>query len=319
MSVVQTITGPTVLADIGGTNARFALLADGKVGPIDHLVARDYERFTDALGTYLKQQGGKVPGAVLAVAGVVENGRCALTNSPWVIDAAELTKVFGFTTVTLVNDFAALAWSLPRLTGDGVRMLPGGTARVGSPMVVLGPGTGFGVAAYVPVAAGGLVLTTEAGHATLAGASTRDDAAIALMRKAFGHVSAERVLSGPGLENLYRALSAIDGVKAPVRAASEITRDGLSGACPICREAVDMFCGFLGQVAGDVALSFSAHGGVFVAGGITAHVADHLPLSPFRARFEGKGRMRDFVARIPVSLVMTDRATFLGLQALAER
>ncbi len=310
----------TLLADIGGTNARFAVLAGGMIGPVVHLLARDYARFADALAAGLERQAdpAKITAAILAVAGAINDNRCALTNSPWIIDAAELRDAFGLKSVDLVNDFAALAWSLPALPREALRILPGGHARAGEPMVVLGPGTGFGVAAYVPHGGSGLVLTTEAGHVGLAGSSPREDAVIGVLREEFGRVSSERILSGPGFENLYRALCRLDGITLPERSAAEITRDGLSGSCTICRAALDMFCAFLGSVAGDLALSYGARGGVFVAGGITAHLADYLPVSQFRARFEDKGRMRKLTEQIPVSLITGDDTAFIGLKVLAE-
>lgn len=310
----------TLLADIGGTNARFALLAGGKIGPISYLATRDYPHFADALAAYLKQQGGAKPEqAVLAVAGVVDQGRCALTNNPWVIDAAELRAPFGFGKVELVNDFAAVAWSLARLPDKYLRPLPEGQPRHGAPMLAIGPGTGLGVAAYVPGAGAGIVLTTEAGHMTLPAGSAREDAVINELRREFGHVSAERVLSGPGLQNLYRAVCAIDQVSLPPRSAAEVTQAARDGSCPVCRATVDMFCALLGTVAGDLALAFAARGGVFIAGGVTHHIADDLPRTAFRERFEAKGRMRGFVETIPVSLLLHDDAPFIGLRVLAER
>jgi glucokinase len=175
------------------------------------------------------------------------------------------------------------------------------------------------MAAYVPCAAGGFVLRSEGGHTTLPGATPREDAIIKLLRQKFGHVSAERVLSGPGMQNLYRAIVSIDGWPAPERNAAEITQAGLDGVCGASRAALDLFCAWLGEVAGNFALAFCAQGGVFLCGGVVPHLRNHLPSSEFRARFEAKGRMSDFVARIPVFLVLHEDPAFIGLQEVSNQ
>jgi glucokinase len=315
------IAESAILADVGGTNVRFALLTGGALGPVEHFEVRDFQLFTDALERFLPRQAQRatIRGAFLAVAGVVEGERCALTNNQWVIDAAELRARFGFTTVHIVNDFEAVAWSLPHLTDRDLRAVGGRAPVATAPMFVLGPGTGLGMAAYVPQATGGLVLSSEGGHATLPGGSVREDAVIEYLRQRYGHVSVERLLSGPGLENLYRAIAAIDAEAMPNRNAAEITRAALEGRCTTSRAALDMFCALLGEVAGNFALSFGARGGVFIAGGITAHLRDFLPQSAFRARFEAKGRMKHYVEPIPAYLILHDDPAFIGLKALAVR
>jgi glucokinase len=308
-----------VLADVGGTHVRFALLTGDVLGLIEHLEVRDYARFTDALSAFMARQAERetIRSAVFAVAGVVEGDRCALTNNPWVVDAAELRARFGLTGIHIINDFEALAWALPHLSGDDLRPIGGRAPVAEAPMAVLGPGTGLGVAAYVPRAAGGLVLRSEGGHGTIPSGSVREDAIIATLRQQFGHVSAERVLSGPGLENLYRSIASIDRLTAPECTAAEITQAALAGSCAISRTALDTFCAMLGEVAGNFALSFGAQGGVFIAGGIVPHLRDYLPRSQFRSRFEAKGRMSRYVKEIPVYLILCKEPAFLGLRSLA--
>jgi len=310
--------GAVVLADIGGTNVRFALLVDGGMGPITHIEVRAHKDFADAFAAFMARQGGRaVRRAVLAVAGVVEGERCALTNNPWVVDAGELRTRFGLSDVRLVNDFEAIAWSLPHLAAGDLRPIGGGKPVVQAPMLVLGPGTGLGVAAYVPTADGGLVLRGEGGHGTLPSGSAREDAIIAHLRQRYGHVSAERVLSGPGLENLYSAIAALDSLNVPERSAAEITQAALGGQCAASVAALETFCAMLGDVAGNFALGFGAQGGVFMAGGILPRLGDHLPKTQFRARFEAKGRMRRYVEQIPVYLILRDDPAFVGLRRLA--
>jgi len=305
-----------LLADIGGTNARFAVLAGSQLGPIAHIAVAGHARFADALGAFGAQTRQKFDAAVLAVAGVVAEGRCALTNNPWIVDAAELRAEFGLGRVHLINDFEAIARALPHLSGDDLYRIGGGAPDKDAPMAVLGPGTGLGVAAFLPH--GGVVLHSEGGHATLAGGSPREDAVIAHLRSRFGHVSAERALSGPGLENLYRAIAALDGVKVPERNAAGITRAAAAGECAVCRAALDMFCALLGDFAGNVALTFGAGGGIYIAGGIVPRLHEELLRSAFRTRFEGKGRMRAYVEPIPVNVVMHKDPAFVGLKALAQ-
>jgi glucokinase len=313
-------TGKVLLADIGGTNARFAVLAGGTVGMVAHMAVRDYGSFREALGAYLGgvPEAGEIRAAILAAAGVVQNGRCALTNSSWVIDAGELRAARGFSTVRLINDFEAVAWALPVLSPDQLLQIGGGQSVAGAPLAALGPGTGLGMAVSIPHATGHLVLSSEGGHSTMAASSSREDAVIAHLRQRFGHVSAEHVLSGRGLENLHEALAALDNLALPRRAAAEITRAGIEGTCPTSRAAVDMFCAMLGTVAGNLALTLGARGGIFIGGGILRHMPDYLVRSSFRARFEDKGRLGKYLEPIPAYLILDEDAAFAGLRALAE-
>lgn len=312
-------SGGIVLADAGGTNVRFAVLTGATLGNVEHLAVADYVSFADALDDFMSRQAEreKIRHALFAAAGVVEGKRCALTNNPWVVDAEELRERLGFGDIHIVNDFEAVAWSLPHLRPKHLQKLGGQQAKTEAPMLALGPGTGLGVAAYVPREQGGFVLRTEAGHSTMPGSSAREDAIIAILRQRYGHVSAERVLSGHGLENIYKAVTSLDSLDVPKRSAAEITQAGLAGHCIASRAAIDLFCAMLGEVAGNFALGVGAQGGVFIAGGITGHLRDYLPQSQFRARFEAKGRMSPYVSAIPAYLVLHKDPAFLGLQSLA--
>src|SRR5499427_2782863 len=310
-----------LLADIGATNVRFALLSDGVIGPIKWFTVADFPRFADAVNAFLDChcRHVSVRGALLAVAGPVANDRCVLTNSVWTIDAPELCGAFSFAKVHILNDFEATALSLPLLTGADLYPVGGGEAVLGAPMAVLGPGTGLGVACFVPGSQSSIVIASEGGHATMAATSDREDAIIDYLRREFSHVSAERVVSGSGLENLYRAVIAIDGIESPKRNAAEITNAALDDTCPNSRAALDLFCAMLGTFAGNVALMFGARGGVFLAGGIAPRLTDYIARSEFRARFEHKGRFRQYLASIPSSIIVHPAATFMGLRSIAER
>ena len=310
-----------LLGDIGATNARLALLSDGVLGPIKYFSVAEFPRFPDVVDAFFggDRQTSAVRQAALAVAGPVDEHRCVFTNCPWTIDARELCTEFGLVEVHLCNDFEAAALSLPHLTAADLYRLGGGEAVDGAPMAVLGPGSGLGVACLVPGSRGPIAIATEGGHATMAVTSRREDAIVDYLRREFGHVSAERVVSGSGLENLYRAVIAVDGVDAPQRAAAAITTAALNDVCHTAREALELFFAMLGTIAGNVALTFGARGGVYIAGGIAPRITDFMSRSDFRARFEHKGRFRTYLEAIPSSVVMHPAATFIGLSTMANR
>ncbi len=305
-----------LLADIGGTNARFALYDGNVLGAIDVLAVADYPSADDAIKAFIDRNGsaGPIVAAAIGVAGPVENGRCTFTNSDWVVDAGELRTAFGFRHVDVINDFEATAQALPHLQPADLTGVGGGEARPG-PCVVLGPGTGLGVACLVP-GDPPIAIATEGGHATASATHERQDAVIQCLRGRFVHVSVERVLSGDGLVNLHDAIATVDSASVPVRSAAQITEAALAGTCAVCREALDMFCAMLGAAAGDLALTFGARGGVYIAGGIVPRIVDHLARSAFRAQFEAKGRFRDYLAAIPVHVILRPNPAFVGLAAV---
>nr|WP_082072972.1 glucokinase [Hyphomicrobium sp. 99] len=308
------------MGDIGGTNARFALLESDRVGRIESVPVANYERVNDAIEALFDRHFDRasISGAMLAVAGPVENGRVKMTNSPWVIDADELRKTFGWN-VCVINDFEAIAWSLPHLAPSDLRLVGRGQAVPTAPAVVLGPGTGLGLACLVPRPDVAIVLESEGGHTTLPGGTSREDAIIAHLRERFNHASAERALSGDGLVNLYEAICSIERLQIKKRSAAEITAAALESTCPISIEALDMFCAMLGTVAGNAALTFAARGGVYVAGGIAPRIVDFLVNSPFRRRFEAKGRFGAYLSRIPTAVIIHSHPSFVGLQCLARQ
>jgi glucokinase len=308
----------TLLGDIGSTNARFSLSANGTLGPIETFEVARYARFPDVVAAFLKMHPDQVQvtRALFAVAGPVEGERSKLTNCSWIIDGDELRKTFGLARVRIVNDFAATAYSLPGLAAGDLYAIGGGNSVPGAPMAVLGPGTGLGVACLVPGAKEPVVIAGEGGHATFAAASQREDAVIDYLRRQFGHVSAERVVSGAGLENLYRAIAALAQNEVPAREAAEITKIALDGSCRTAVAALDMFCAFLGSFSGNVALTFGARGGVYIAGGISPRIVEFMGRSQFRRRFEDKGRLRPYLEAIPSNIIVHPAAAFMGLRSL---
>ena len=307
-----------LLADIGGTNARFALLRDGEIGPVEHVKVADYATVIDAIAAFLARHGVATPpgAAILGIAGPIINNRVTLTNSVWTIDAAQLREVVGFETVRLVNDFEAMAWSLPALGASDLFPLGKQRAVADAPMLAVGPGTGFGVSCLIRQGATSYAVVTEAGHATLPATSEREQRVIEQMRRHFDHVSIERALSGSGLENLYQALAAIDGAGVPGRDAASITKAALDGSCSTSRAALDMFCGLLGAVCGNLALTFGARGGVYIAGGIVPRFVDHLVRSGFRKSFESKGRFESYLPGDPDQRHRQARCQFCRAQGL---
>jgi glucokinase len=307
-----------LLGDIGATNARFAIV--GASGALSHprvLACADYPAIEAAIADYLRAEGQKVPReAALAVASPTVGDQVTLTNHPWSFSISGLQRDLGLKRLLVINDFTANALAIPHL-GAGDRMpVGGGTADPGSPVAIIGPGSGLGVSGLVPRPGGWTPLAGEGGHATMAPADPREGAVLDLMRRRFDHVSAERVLSGPGLVNLYNALAELDGVPAASYSAPQITDASIWEVEPLCREAVMMFCAMLGTIAGNLALFLGARGGVYVAGGIVPKLGPTFAESPFRERFEAKGRFRPYLAAIPTWVITHPVPAFLGLAGL---
>ena len=304
-----------MLGDIGATNARFALVQHNKLSAITSFEVAKFPRFSDTLRRYRDKIASEhvIRQAMFAVAGPVKDGRAGLTNANWTIDRIDIENEFGFTT-TVVNDFEALAHSVRSLTQKDIAPIGEGRSGARGPIAVLGPGTGLGVACLFsnpdesPVA-----IASEGGHSTLAGTSDREDQIIRYLRSRFEHVSVERVVSGSGLENLFSAIATIDGVDAARLGAAEIPSRALSGHCSLCCEALGAFCAFLGVFAGNMALTFGATGGIYVAGGISPRIVEFMRRSEFRRRFEAKGRFQTYLRSIPSFIITHQAATFLGL------
>jgi glucokinase len=233
-----------------------------------------------------------------------------------VIDQRELYETFRLE-AWIVNDFEAAAFALPSLAAEDVVQMGDGKLKPGAPMAVLGPGTGLGVACLVPGPEKSIVVASEGGHATLAGTCAREDAITKHLRGRFGHVSAERLVSGDGLENIHQAIVALDGLSLAPRNAAYITERALRGDCRVAHESLAIFCGFLGSFAGNIVLTFGARGGAFIAGGISPRIVDFIARSEFRNRFEAKGRLRSYLETIPSCVIVHPAVAFLGLKSLA--
>lgn len=311
---------PGLIADIGGTNVRFALVGDdSSIAAVEELRCAEFPTLLEACERYLRGTDAQRPKhAALAVASPVTGDRVQMTNHPWTFSIEETRRQLGLDTLDVINDFIAVALGLPHLTGADVRRLGGGEADPRATLAVLGAGTGLGMAGLVRTPGGGRVpVSSEGGHVTLAAMDDREAALLAVLRGRFGHVSAERVLSGPGLVNLYQAIAALDGRPAdPGITPAECTGRAIAGTCPISVETLELFCRMLGTVAGNVALMLDARGGVFIGGGIVPKLGCAFDRSGFRRRFEEKGRFSGYLAMIPTAVITRPLPAFVGLAAL---
>lgn len=309
-----------LVGDIGSTNVRFALVPLGgppaRLDAVASLPCREHGGLVEAVEDYLSGVGVKRPrNAAVAVAGPVTGDRVALTNLDWSFSIEATRQALGLERLLVLNDFSAVARSLRHLEAADLISLGGGAPVAGEPLAVIGPGTGLGVSALVPCGRQWRPLASEGGHASLAPVTEREEAVAAWLRRRYGRVSWERVLSGPGLVNLYAAVAALEGrmiAEADLPGPAAVTGRGLDGSCKLCGEALDLFCAMLGTAAGDLALVVGARGGVYLAGGIAPRLRDLLPRSAFRQRFEAKGRLSAYAAAIPAQLVMAPHAGLVG-------
>jgi glucokinase len=310
-------TFPRLLGDIGGTNARFAWQDAPDAEPADVGVypGAEYDTLLAAISHYLKVKGKPTPAAcAIGIANPITGDQVKMTNHHWSFSIAELKKHLGVNRLVVINDFTALALALPALSTSDSHQVGPGTATSGSNIALIGAGTGLGVSGLVAMHTGQLVpVTGEGGHVTLAAQDDHEAAVVQHLRQRFGHVSAERVLSGPGLVSLYQTLSALGAHQAePLDAAAIIARARTTEDAQ-CANALDLFFNFLGSVAGDLALTLGARGGVYIGGGIVPRLIPELERSSFRDRFENKGRFREYLRGIPTLVINTKVSpAFLG-------
>ena len=344
---------PRLIADIGGTYARFALeTAPGRFERAASLRCADHADFHAAVSAYLATQatqatqpGRPIEHAAVAIANPVEGDAVRMTNYHWQFSIEQMRQRLGLATLVVVNDFTALAMAVPRLPAADLRQVGGGQVRQHSVVGVLGAGTGLGVSGLIPAAEGWVALGTEGGHTHVA---PRDEREMDILRFAWGefeHVSFERLLSGPGLALIHRALvhragkgrgankhsvsahssahSAANSAANPAAnstplSAPEITRRGLAGSDVLCVEAIEVFCLLLGTAASNLAVTLGALGGIYIGGGIVPRLGRHFDASGFRARFEDKGRFSDYVRAIPTYVITAENATFAGASAILQ-
>lgn len=315
---------PRLIADIGGTNARFALVEQQQVCNEQVLACGSYPDLVGAIEHYFDSIGvgageRRPREAAFAIAGPITGDLVRMTNCVWQFSIAQTRERLGLRRLIVLNDFTALAMAVRHLRQDELQQIGGGRAAPNAPIAVIGPGTGLGVSGLIPGDSHWIALQGEGGHATLSVMTERELTVLRQLRQRFSHVSAERVLSGPGLVNLYEALCAVETVVPEQLTPPEVTRRAREMSCRICLEAVSMFGALLGTMAGNLALTLGALGGVYIGGGIAREMGTLFTSSAFRDRFEDKGRYADYLAAVPTYLIHAPLPAFAGLrQAFAE-
>ena len=307
---------PRLLGDIGGTNARFAWQSDtaGRPSDVATYACTGHDSLLSAIQHYLAEHRKPRPAAcAIGIANPILGDRVQMTNHHWSFSIAELQRSLGVRRLRVINDFTALALSLPTLQPTDLRKIgQEGAAVSGAPLAVLGPGTGLGVSGLLPSGARGFVpVTGEGGHVTLPAQGEYEAAVVGLLAQKFGHASAERALSGPGLVNLYDAASTLADRKPLTVGPADVIERARNQADPFCIAAIDLFCTFLGGVAGNLALTLGARGGVYVGGGLAPRLHAEIERSAFRERFAGKGRFREYLAAIPTFIIDTQTSPAL--------
>ncbi|MGI4901762.1 MAG: glucokinase [Janthinobacterium lividum] len=336
---------PRLLADVGGTNARFALQLrhGGLAERVNVYACEDFPGIAEAIERYLADVGAaQIVYAVIAIANPVDGDQVSMTNNPWRFSIEATRARLTLSKLLVVNDFEALAMAVPTLGSDGLRQLGGGTARAGAAVAVVGPGTGLGVAGLLPVDGRWLPIASEGGHASFSPCDERDERVLHYARRHRQHVSFERIVSGPGLALIYTALMAdrpaAQAAAAEVAAAASSQTRALASTVAaassegsvdaaavvarakagdaIALEAVDVFCGALGTFASNVTLTFGARGGLYIGGGVVLHLGQLFYGSSFRQRFEDKGRFSELLKEVPTFVIVDEFPAFAGASAI---
>ncbi len=308
-----------LIADIGGTNARFALTTPGKPG-FEHaltLPCRDYEGVYDAILEYLGRLNVGTPESIcLAIAGIITNQSVKMTNNDWFISQQNLERQFPDSRIMLINDFTAIALSVPYLQSDQVINVgcsqPHNLDLESFSIGIIGPGTGLGVSGLLKQHGVTIPIISEAGHISFAPYNQQQDNLLSTLRERWPRISAERLVSGSGAENIYWALTRINGESETSKSASEIFEVALANEDSLEHEAVGLFFEILGQVAGDIAMAFGAENGIYIAGGVAMRYPDLLVSSRFRGAFDNKGRHSRMVTAIPTYLIIHPQPGLLG-------
>lgn len=311
------MTKYALVGDVGGTNARLALcdLATGDISCEKTWSGLDYPSLEAVVRVYLEEQNVAVIDGCIAIACPITGDWVAMTNHTWEFSIAEMKANLGFDHLEIINDFTAVSMAIPMLKRDHLIQFGGTEPVEGKPVAVYGAGTGLGVAHLVHVDKRWVSLPGEGGHVDFAPNSEEEGIILEELRAELGHVSAERVLSGPGLVNLYRAIVKSDGRLPENLLPKEITTRALSDTCIDCRRALSLFCVIMGRFGGNLALNLGTFGGVYIAGGIVPRFLDFFRASGFRGGFEDKGRFRSYVQDIPVYLIVHDNPGLLGAGA----
>jgi glucokinase len=314
MDQASGLTEPILVADLGGTNARFAIAerVSPELANVVQFPCAANHGPEAAIRSYLAQIDAKPEYASIAVAAPVTGDDIVFTNSVWSFTISALRRNLGFKHLFVLNDFEAFALALPSLGANEILQIGGIEPQPSGTKVAIGIGTGTGMAALVSSPSGWVVVPSEGGHASFAPHTAEEFALAEMLRLDRSHLSVERVLSGPGLSALYRAVAASHGVEAEALVPNDVLTRALSRTDPIAVEVLTFFVRCLGRFAGDAALAFGARGGVYLGGGIAPRILDLLETGSFRDAFEDKGRMKRYLAPIPVYAVLAEHATLRG-------
>jgi len=310
-----------IIADIGGTNARFALVDHQGSHDVLYLECKQFSDPAAAAEAYLKEVGAfKYPRrptiGLFAVAGPVMSDWVHFTNLSWKFRISEIGNTLKLTHFDVINDFKAVALAIPGIKSEMLEQIGGNAPLNYYPKGIIGPGTGLGVAALFWAGTRYLVNPCEGSHVTMPFINAREFAIYEQLRNKYNHISAERVCSGVGLEDLYNTLRIIDGNEqsTPSLSAQQISEKALNNSCSVCIETLDLFLTFLGRIAGNLALTLNAWGGTYIAGGIPTKLGNYFLKSQFLAEFQTKGRMSEHVTQMPVFLIKHEALGMLGLE-----
>lgn len=311
---------PRALADVGATNARFALeIAPGQLAHRTTWSTADFPDFTSVASAYLEFVPVQAPRVMaVAIACPVSGDLVRMTNTDWEFSVSEARTRLGLDRLVLANDFSALSRALPRLESGHRRQVGDGSPALDGAMGLLGPGSGLGMAGLLPAGRVWVPIGTEGGHASFSPCNEREVEVLRFAWRRHPHVSFERLLSGPGIELIHAALLDRAGAKADPVSAADITRRAMDGSDALCVEASDCFCAILGTAAGNLALTIGATGGIYIGGGIVPRLGTRFDSSPFRARFEDKGRFGPFLRDIPTYVITAEDATLRGVSAMLD-
>ncbi|QTF06520.1 glucokinase [Brenneria izadpanahii] len=307
-----------LVGDVGGTNARLALCAleNGEISCNKNYAVSEHDSLEAVIRLFLAEHASlTIKQGCIAIACPIVGDWVAMTNHHWAFSIAEQTRNLNFDRLDIINDFTAVSMAIPALSPDDVLQFGGNQAVAGKPIAIYGAGTGLGVAHLVPVAGKWVSLPGEGGHVDFAPNSEEESLILKILRDEFGHVSAERLLSGSGLVNLYRAIVIADNRTPAPLTPKDISTKALKNHCVDCRRALSLFCVLLGRFGGNLALTLGTFGGVYIAGGIVPRFLDFFLSSGFRTAFEDKGRFKDYLADIPVYLITHPHPGLLGAGA----
>lgn len=317
---MRSMSNMVLVGDIGGTNARFAIIESGSVTLkyVSYLSCSDFPNLDAAIEFFIKSHDlefSSLSGACLAFAGPVLGDRINVTNNHWEFSREETRQKFDFEFFKIINDFTAMALGVTQLQSNELIKVGGGVAEEGKPCLIIGPGTGLGMSALISGQSGSLIpIETEGGHVSFAPTDEEEIAILQCLLKRHTRVSVERLLCGQGLVSLFYAMSQVHGWGCEEVPSPHVITERLKDGDEYAKKVIAKFCKILGATAGDAALSIGAHGGVFICGGIVPRIVDDFVNSEFRSAFEDKGRMSVYNERMPTWAVVAEMP---GLQGAA--